>query len=270
MVDQKYCYMCDRESTSREHVPPLCLFPEAKDVKGLNFRTNLITVPSCDEHNSKKSNDDEFLMVAIAGIVTNNDLGYMQTITKVNRALKRKSIDFLGKAVLKNLKVTTIKSIEGYDFPVLFGNPDRYRMVKCFEHIVYGLYFHENKERFKGEVKILMGFIQHERKDLQTFTDFIRKRFELEDLRLDIKGNNPDVFKYQFCAPDNNGIIGFKLTFYGGTEVFGSMLPEGFEKPFDLGHAFMEKGIPITFTLEEEEFHFNRNSDPNDNFGNDS
>lgn len=61
------CYMCVSPATSREHVPPLCLFPESKDVGGKDYRRNLITVPSCDEHNSKKESDDEFLMVSLAG-----------------------------------------------------------------------------------------------------------------------------------------------------------------------------------------------------------
>lgn len=54
--------MCDQPATSREHVPPACLFPEEKDIRTSLFRNNLITVPSCDLHNSKKSTDDEFLM----------------------------------------------------------------------------------------------------------------------------------------------------------------------------------------------------------------
>ena len=44
------CYMCEKESTSSEHVPPKCLFPEKKDLPdGVDLRKSLITVPSCDE-----------------------------------------------------------------------------------------------------------------------------------------------------------------------------------------------------------------------------
>jgi len=95
MIRDNFCYKCNDIATSREHVPPICLFPEAKDVSGLNFRKDLITVPSCDKHNSKKSHDDEFLMVSIAGIVGNNLVGYLQFQTKVSRAIRRKSKDFL-------------------------------------------------------------------------------------------------------------------------------------------------------------------------------
>lgn len=52
------CYMCDLSATSVEHVPPKCMFPEFKDAK-VDLRRKLITVPSCDDHNAKKSRDDE-------------------------------------------------------------------------------------------------------------------------------------------------------------------------------------------------------------------
>ena len=64
--------MCSQIATSKEHVPPVCLFPEEKDIKTSIFRNNLITVPSCELHNSKKSKDDEFLVACLAGIVGNN------------------------------------------------------------------------------------------------------------------------------------------------------------------------------------------------------
>jgi hypothetical protein len=73
MTRASTCYMCDSPETSREHAPPLCFFPETKDV-GRDLRRNLVTVPSCDVHNSKKSKDDEFfrslVLMAAAQIVT--------------------------------------------------------------------------------------------------------------------------------------------------------------------------------------------------------
>jgi hypothetical protein len=72
----KQCYMCDAPATSKEHVPPKCIFPERKDSDGQYLREGLITVPSCELHNSKKSADDEFLMVSIAGLFSNNSIGY--------------------------------------------------------------------------------------------------------------------------------------------------------------------------------------------------
>lgn len=56
--------MCTASENSREHAPPQCLFPEKSDI-GRDLRRNIITVPLCDEHNSTKSADDEFLRAVI-------------------------------------------------------------------------------------------------------------------------------------------------------------------------------------------------------------
>lgn len=47
------CYCCDAKVTSPEHVPPKCLFPKANGGAGSYLQESLITVPSCDLHNSK-------------------------------------------------------------------------------------------------------------------------------------------------------------------------------------------------------------------------
>lgn len=85
--------MCEEPGTSREHVPPKCLFPEQKDIKDKNFRKNLITVPSCDLHNMSKSKDDEYLMQVIVGSIKSNNYGIQHYITKVHRSYKRINFD---------------------------------------------------------------------------------------------------------------------------------------------------------------------------------
>lgn len=72
------CYFCNLPGTTDEHVPPRAIFPAQKDFPGENHRLDLITVPSCTEHNSGKSDDDEFLLVSLAGIIGNNSIGYRQ------------------------------------------------------------------------------------------------------------------------------------------------------------------------------------------------
>lgn len=56
----RQCYMCEKPASTVEHVPPKCIFPEQKDsLGGQDLRKQLITVPACDVHNTKKSRDDE-------------------------------------------------------------------------------------------------------------------------------------------------------------------------------------------------------------------
>jgi hypothetical protein len=72
------CYKCGAPATSREHI---------------DYRQNLITVPSCDEHNQKKTNEDEFFMMSITPGIGNNLIGLYQTRTKVKRAYKKKRLN---------------------------------------------------------------------------------------------------------------------------------------------------------------------------------
>src|SRR5690348_12624374 len=61
------CYFqgCTPDTTTREHVPLKSFFPKDQ-------RTKLITVPSCEAHNTSKSADDHY---ALAHICMNSSLG---------------------------------------------------------------------------------------------------------------------------------------------------------------------------------------------------
>src|SRR5262245_2453835 len=90
MRKQASCYMCDAPETSREHAPPLCLFPQFKEF-GRNLRRNLITVPSCDAHNSAKSKDDEFFRaVLLMQSAESSDVARHLFFNKLRRAAGRR------------------------------------------------------------------------------------------------------------------------------------------------------------------------------------
>ena len=85
------CYACNEPSTSSEHVPPRVLFPELKDAQGdRGLRRDLITVPSCDAHNSEKSKDDEYLLWVLSANARANSLGVQQAMTKLIRSYQRR------------------------------------------------------------------------------------------------------------------------------------------------------------------------------------
>jgi hypothetical protein len=258
MNSDSICYKCGSPSTSREHVPPLCIFPERKDFNGLDYRQNLITVPSCDLHNSKKSKDDEFLLFSIASIVGNNYVGYLHTHTKITRALRRKSKDFLEKQVIKNSKTFILESSNQRKYIVSEGNPDFERLQLCFEHIASGLYFHEFGNVFYGEIKMLFGFINYKEPNTNTLIKFIRERFKLEVKEDNKKGSNPKVFTYQFSPADEYGLIGLKMTFYEGTEIFVSFIANSKQVPYNIAHHFISNGINTVLTLGDKEFLFNK------------
>ncbi|SNR53937.1 hypothetical protein [Flavobacterium sp. ov086] len=252
------CYMCENIATSQEHVPPKCLFPEQKDTRGIDFRKNLIKIPSCDIHNMSKSDDDEFLMLSLSGIITNNIIGQFHFLTKSNRAIQRKSKDFISKQILKNLKVVDLKISEKQFKPAAIGHPNIERLNSCFEHIAYGLYYHEYNTRFEGEIKIFYGFLEYTDQYFQTLKKFIKKRFDIDDeLKLPKKGDNNLVFNYEFQKPDNFGLFSVKLVFYGTTEIFISFKPENVKEPVDLAMMLMKNGIKTIINLDNERFEFN-------------
>ena len=90
------CYMCDNPPTTMEHVPPKCFFPESKDVfDGKDYRKNLISVPSCEDHNLKKSHDDEYIFYVVLSNYSGNLVAFNQFVSKALRAY-RKNPKLLG------------------------------------------------------------------------------------------------------------------------------------------------------------------------------
>lgn len=250
------CYMCDMPSTSKEHVPPKCLFPSASDVPGA-WRKELITVPSCHEHNNGKSADDEFLLASLAGIVGCNSIGFAHKFTRVNRAIRRTNYALLNQA-LSDQKWGAVHLGEGNFIDIVWGKPDYQRLGSCFDKIARGLYHHTRGHRFRGEVKIYPCYAHGGSDDGGEFRRFIRDRIALEQHDLPRLGANPQVFSYQFLPTDEFGIDGVQMVFYGGLDVFAALIPDGTEVPFNLGVELMNRGMPTVLTLGEKEYRFNR------------
>ncbi len=250
------CYMCDQLATSSEHVPPKCLFPEAKDSSGIDYRRDLITIPSCDIHNTAKSKDDEFLMISLAGIFGNNSIGYSHKFTKVNRAIRRSANRLLDVAFVKRKHY--ILENNNQFLEVIWGTPDHDRLRKCFTHIAYGLHYYHFQQRFQGEVKILLGYLHSSDKSNNNFVQFI-KAIAARDLN-GVKeiGQNPDVFYYQFVEPDVHGIYMIHMQFYGGIDVYASFVPRGNPVPFNLGIELMNLGLETIIKFGDKEYEINK------------
>jgi len=225
---EEFCYWCGEMSTSKEHVPPKCLFPANKDVKDIleqSFRNHLITVPSCAKHNMEKSNDDEYLMSCLSGRVGNNYVGFVHNATKVNRARERNS---------KLIKVESndVIKLGEKEFPVQWIVVDTYRLIHSFESIARALYFHTRNKIFTGECKIISGiFIHGDDKNGSLFNLRSTKLIESEKLhwKTEVQGENPDIFTYQFSPIDGFGIQTLSMNFFQSTKVyaiFSDLTPE--------------------------------------------
>lgn len=84
------CYLCDKPAAGVEHVPPRCLFPKASDLgEGVNYRKNLLTVPSCEAHNSEKSKEDEYFLNVITSLNCINEVGRNHYLKQIRRQHNR-------------------------------------------------------------------------------------------------------------------------------------------------------------------------------------
>lgn len=213
------CYWCGKTAVSMEHVPPKCIFPEDKDIKGFynnSYRKNLIKVPSCDTHNIEKSSLDEYLMTTLTAKVGNNGLAYIQTKTKINRTLLR------NKKLLK-VKSSGILKVGADEFPISIVEVNNKKLAYAFEAIARGLYFHENTESYKGEITVVSEIFNNE--DYRESTNFTNKAITLLENEsvnwgTTILGENPKVFTYQFSPVDGFNCQTLKLSFFEGIKVY--------------------------------------------------
>jgi hypothetical protein len=211
------CYMCAAESTSREQAPPLCVFPEMKDMgDGIDYRNNLITVPACDAHNLRKTKDDEYLHLILVHGYFNNPLAEKQFTTKLTRAFSRRP------ALLAALhKDNTPVVVDGMDTAAV--TIDRKRFTRSLEAVVRALYFHSFGERLELPLRIhtpLLLDLESENAERanQLVTAFcITAKMIVESLPA--QGANPAIFWFKM-KKTGTGTVVSQLSFYGGFDVF--------------------------------------------------
>lgn len=182
-----------------------------------------------------------------------------KVLLEYKRSLKRKNKDFIEKQVLRNHRYTEIKTTDGTFKLVSIGNPDSERLISCLEHIAYGLFYQEFKERFEGKINMVLEFLEYSDENMQTFKKMLKKRFELEmKLNRGIKGENPKVFYYQFLEPDNFGLIAMRMVFYETAETYVAFKGENAKEPFDIVMKFFQNEFHTIFEVGDEKFEFNK------------
>jgi hypothetical protein len=210
------CYMCDAEATSREHVPPLCIFPEMKDMQdGIDYRQNLITVPACDTHNLKKSKDDEYLQLLLIHGYFNNPLAERQFKTKLLRTIERRP------ALLTQLhRENTPVVVEGVETVAV--TIDRARFERSLEMIIRALHFHVFKERLLQPMRIHTTLLLDMESNVAEMQNAGVKNFcaGVGELTQDVApvGANPDIFWFKYRCREHS--CGWHLSFYGGFDVY--------------------------------------------------
>ena len=217
------CYMCPKSASSFEHAPPKCIFPEQKDLPatGQNLRKNLITVPSCDEHNTQMSKDDEYFLNVLSLSISTNNVGAQQFFTKIQRAIKRNPS--LLTTITSKPSPVTIRDTENNTFsPSMALEIDLPRILKTLDKTARAIYFNHTKAKYLGNVSILVDFILDlNRPNLNLRKETLFKRILPLIEAQPYLGENPEVFSYRFI--EQSGIAMIELNFYGANKAIALM-----------------------------------------------
>ena len=202
------CYICSAPRTSDEHVPPRCFFPEG-------MRNNLFTVPSCEDHNTSKSKDDEYVRNLICSSFGSNLHGVSLATSKVVRSFQRSN----GLIHTTFEDTTLLKLLDGGETIALTVNLDRFDRV--MNSIAYGLYYLEFGTTFKGTWEIVPYSLTTKQGLSGSSTDdFELVRSKLNAVRYEMRPvANPEIFRYGRFVENANRMV-YKFIFYEGFLCF--------------------------------------------------
>lgn len=215
--------MCNLVSTSIEHVPPKCLFPEKKDLpSGIDLRKQLITVPSCDVHNTAKSKDDEYLLYALLLNIPNNNTAENHAFTKIKRAAERNP-SLLARFAMTQVPVFVEDSVTGEVQQTVAVQVDFQRLKRSIKMIGLALHFHHFKQHWPGQVSVHPHFVlaitgpdaREQNRPSEQMAAAVEDLVKSEP----IHGNNPEVFAYQLVGDWSTKCIVMHLRFYEGSRV---------------------------------------------------
>jgi hypothetical protein len=211
LAEYPFCYCCDRPKTSREHVPPLCFFPDEKDKNGgAKYRKNLIRVPSCDLHNTHKSDDDFYAAFHLASTIHGNHCAKLVRDGAITRVIEKDHQE-RGSALSRRL----VKQIKGKVGVNYYGQLDPKRMIRVLELCARGVYFYERVQPLKLKLNVANLDFDLPYPAKKRFLEKQRESFNEEMKGCESKGSNPDVFKYAICEKPEKGVVVIEMVFYG-------------------------------------------------------
>lgn len=198
----KKCYMCDNPGPTSEHAPPDCFFPAG-------HRINLITVPSCEQHNNDNSKDVEYVRNIIATSTVANDVG---------KLLINKSVSSLTRSeALLNTTIDSPAPATDEGGETISYKLDYKRLETVMQAIAYAIYYKDHGIQYKHDWKIYAVSLDAN----ESFTpDVMEIRLALKRTKtIPQKTSNPEVFQYESLTEGENKIL-YKFIFYGGFEVY--------------------------------------------------
>jgi hypothetical protein len=207
--------MCGSPETSREHAPPQCFFPKINEF-GRDLRRNLITVPSCDKHNSHKSQDDEFFRsVILMTAAQTSDVGRHQFFGKFLRAVRR--MPHVYRSFFRDRGTASKRTQHAMSI-------DRARFDLCADHLARAIFFHTFGRKWSFPVLVQSpNFYADIVSDAAVPDQTTMRAIELSRQFLGsepVYGENPEVFRYRLRFDEAGEIYAFAAIFYEIFEVF--------------------------------------------------
>ncbi len=205
------CYMCNSAKTSMEHVPPKCLFPTQSDSDGKDYRVNLISVPSCDLHNSSKSKEDEYFLICLSMNMFGGKASHTHQTTKLLRILEKKP------HLLKSM-FPAFRTGESIEKAVPIFDIDGLRFVRQLQHIGYGIYFHKYGKHWESDLIVvpISGILSVDPSLNAKYRSTAEKVLPIFS-RIEKTGENKEVFSYQFTEGESGPLV--MLTFYENIQI---------------------------------------------------
>jgi len=207
------CYACEREATTVEHCPPKSLFPAGQ-------REQLLTVPSCAEHNNDNSKDVEYVRNALTTLWGANESALEIFDGPVKRSFDRRPA--LGTAMYSTMQTVLHEGQITGAFQL-----DLDRLVIVFKACARAIHYHETvrKQPNWGIVMPRLQFAPGVTSAQQE--PWQRLCHMLQGIQVDRKPIcNPQVFEYGTANLDGNDLYCF--VFYQNFVVYALPLREGF------------------------------------------
>lgn len=130
------CYRCDSDGVTKEHAPASSFFPQG-------YRENLVTVPSCHEHNTSNSKDVEYVRNVIVAHLETNDVANRHLLEKVTRSFQHSP-----KLFYQTFKETAEILFNGEEAITYRGDLPRFSRV--MSDLAYALYYKDFAKRFSA------------------------------------------------------------------------------------------------------------------------
>jgi hypothetical protein len=195
-----------------EHVPPKCIFPKRD-----KFRKNLITVPSCDEHNSKKSKDDELLRHILSSTPGCNELALEIIEHGVMPSFDRRP--HIIDTFVPDIAPAQFNEEESATFSV-----DGERFESSIEAIVRGIFYHEFGKTLTAKLRIAWGVLIYDEKIAPYFKLIQNAESQIHG---GYKGDNPRVFQYSIQYSESRTKRLCRMRFYEGHPIYAIWNPKG-------------------------------------------